>query len=120
MLRDMDDFVPFLQMSNMTGRFHYRLGLNFTYTDKDVLVIDESDALTFADPLAFKLMMAGCRCICLTASPDDNNKKGAEKQVVAALNLTRFEYGYPQELTVPAVVNETKLFEDNDAVLCFI
>jgi late competence protein required for DNA uptake (superfamily II DNA/RNA helicase) len=104
----------------MAGHFHYHLGLSFTYTGNDVLVIDESDALTFADPLAFKLMMAGCRCICLTASPDDNNKKGAEKQVIAALNLTRFEYGYPQELTAPAVVNEIKLFEDKDAVLGFI
>jgi late competence protein required for DNA uptake (superfamily II DNA/RNA helicase) len=107
-------------MSNMAHKFHYHLGLSFEHTDKDVLIIDESDALTFADPFGFKMMLASCRCICLTASPDDNNKKGAEKQVVTALNLTRFEYGYSQDLTVPAVVNETKFFKDNDAVLLFL
>jgi hypothetical protein len=65
-------------------------------------------------------MMATSRCICLTATADDNNRKGAEKQAIKDAGLTRFDYGYSAELTAPATINEVKAFADNAAVLAFL
>jgi hypothetical protein len=29
------------------------------------------------------------------------------------MGLTKFEYGYPAKLTAPAIIDETKAFEDD-------
>jgi hypothetical protein len=65
-------------------------------------------------------MMAVSRCICFTATPDDNNRKGAERQVLADMGLSKFGYGYPAELTAAATIHETKTLEDESAVLAFL
>ena len=97
------------------------MGLDFVHIERSILVIDESDTLIFDDePSAFQEMMTKSRCICFTATPDDNNIKGAERQVITDLGLTKLEYGYPSESTAPATVNETKAFEDDLAILTFL
>ena len=104
----------------MQDKVSYQTGLNFSFTRSDLLVVDESDSIIFSDPLAFKELLARCRCICLTATPDDNNKKGAEKQIISALRLTKYDYGFPVELTAPAVATETKALPNDEAILLFI
>ena len=83
-------------------------------------MIDESDTLLFSDPTAFKEAISKSRCICFTATPDDSNSKGAERQVIRDIGLTKFEYGYPAELSTPATINETMSFASDSAILSFL
>ncbi len=96
------------------------MGLDFDFSRKDLLIVDESDTIIFSDPCAFAEVLSRCRCICLTATPDDNDKLGAEKKVIDALHLNRYEYGFSAELTAPATINETKVLPDDDGILAFI
>jgi hypothetical protein len=118
--RNLEEYAYFWRLAGLTDKVSYRVGLAFERCDSSMLVIDESDDLLFKDPLQFKAMMSTSRCICLTATADDNNRKGAEKQAIKDAGLTRFEYGYPTELTAPAIINEVKAFEDDSAVLTFL
>ncbi len=66
------------------------MGIDFEFATRDLLLIDESDSLVFDNPVAFKGALRKCVSISLTATPDDNNRKGAEKQIVDALRLKKF------------------------------
>lgn len=120
MQRDLEEFAYFWMLAGLADRVSYHVSLDFEYVEGSILVIDESDTLIFNDPHAFKLMMTMSRCICFTATPDDNNRKGAERQVLADIGLSKFEYGYPAELTAAATINETRALEDGLAVLAFL
>jgi hypothetical protein len=118
--RDLEEYALFWRLAGLNDKVSYRIGLTFERGSSSMLIIDESDNLLFRNPLQFKAMMATSRCICLTATADDNNRKGAEKQAIKDAGLTRFEYGYPAELTALATINEVKAFEDESAVLTFL
>ena len=96
------------------------MGLSFEFTNKDLLIIDESDTLIFKDPCAFAEVISRGRCVCLTATPDDNNRKGAEKKIIQVLRLNKYEYGFSAELTAPATIHETKAMPTNEAILTYI
>jgi hypothetical protein len=36
------------------------------------------------------------------------------------MGLSKFEYGYPAELTAAATIDETKTLEDESAILAFL
>lgn len=55
------------------------MGIDLELDTRDLLIIDESDTIIFDDPLFFDTVLAKHRCICLTATPDDDDAKGAEK-----------------------------------------
>ena len=120
MNRDKEEFADFLMLADLTNKVFYQVGLDFEHKRTDLAVIDESDALIFTAPLAMEAMLKNCRCICLTATPDDNNRKGAEKQVINDLNLSKFDYGYPEELTAPAKIDEIKALKNNEDKLAYI
>ncbi len=96
--------------------------MKFDYTSKDMLIIDESDTVIFGDPSDFRATLLKCRCICLTATPDDNDTKGAEKSMLTALRMVKYDYGFPPELTAPATIHETKVFSSdlNTDILAFV
>ncbi len=85
-----------------------------------MLLVDESDSIIFKDPVAFNTLLKRYRCICLTATPDDNNSKGAERQVLKALGLIKYQHGFAAELSNPAVIDETKKIKNDEALLEFI
>jgi hypothetical protein len=120
MNRDLEEYAYFWRLAGLTDKVSYRVGLTFDRSDSSMLVIDESDNLLFRDPLQFKAMMTTSRCICLTATADDNNRKGAEKQAIKDTGLTRFDYGYSTELTAPANIDEVVALKDNAATLTFL
>jgi hypothetical protein len=120
MLRDLQEYTYFWDLAGLTDKVSYEVGLAFERSDSSMLVIDESDNLLFKDPLAFKTMMATSRCICLTATADDNNRKGAEKTAIKGTGLVRFDYGYPPELVTPASIDEVIAFADNTTFLTFL
>jgi hypothetical protein len=118
--RDLEEYTYFWKLAGLTDKVSYRVGLLFDRSDSSMLIIDESDNLLFRDPLQFKAMMATSRCICLTATADDNNRKGAEKQAIKDAGLTRFDYGYSAELSAPATINEVVALKDDMATLALL
>ena len=62
-------------------------------------------------------MMATSRCICLTATADDNNRKGAEKQAIKDAGLSRFDYGYSAELSTLATIDEVVALKDDTVTI---
>lgn len=77
--RDQEEYALFWRLAGLTEKVAYQVGLDFEHNGNELLLIDESDTLIFADPLIFLDMMMRARCICMTATPDDNNRKGGEK-----------------------------------------
>ena len=88
--RDKAEFHQFWLLSGVSEKVAYHVGTDFSFESADLLLVDESDSLIFKDPVAFNVLLTRCRCICLTATPDDNNHKGAERQVLKALNLIKY------------------------------
>lgn len=77
--RDLEEYAQFWELSGYQNKIFYQVGLDFERTGCDLLVIDESDTLIFDNPTAFGLMLKRSRCICMTATPDDNDARGAER-----------------------------------------
>jgi hypothetical protein len=76
--------------------------------------------MIFDDPIVFRSLLTKVRCICFTATPDDDDPKGAEKQVIRALKLTQFSYGFSDALTAPAKPDRMLAFSDPPATCEFI
>ena len=45
----------------------------------------------------FMNLIEGCFCICLTATPDNNDKKGAHSHVIKSLGFSRYDYVFSDE-----------------------
>ncbi len=84
------EFNQFWLLSGVSDRVLYHVGTNFLFESTDLLLVDESDSIIFKDPVVFNALLTKCRCICLTATPDDNNHKGAERHVLKALGLIKY------------------------------
>lgn len=65
-------------------------------------------------------MLQKIRCICFTATPDDNDGKGAEKQVINALRIAKFSYGFPEESIALASIDSEVDCKDTQAIITFI
>ena len=46
------------------------------------------------DTAKFTNLIDGCFCICLTATPDNNDKKGAHYLVIELLGFSRHDYAF--------------------------
>jgi hypothetical protein len=49
------------------------------------------------DTAKFTNLIDGCFCICLTATPDNNDKKGAHYLVIELLGFSRHDYAFGDE-----------------------
>jgi len=67
------------------GVVEYHVGFSFAPKEDELVVIDEGDALIFEDPSFFRGFIAQCACICLTATPDDDDPTGVEAKVISTL-----------------------------------
>jgi hypothetical protein len=95
--RDKKNFEEVLRIASIAPEsVCFQLGFNFEKQPDDVLVVDEADSLLFSDPLTFQTFLGDSPCICLTATPDDQDIKGTEKFVVDKLGFTRFAPILPQ------------------------
>lgn len=113
MNRDKEEFELFWKLSGFADRVVYQVGLHYEGKSSGFMIIDESDTLIFNNPDAFLTLLSKCRVICLTATPDDNDRKGVEKQVLTTMKLSQFSYGFPAECTAPAAFTETKSLSGN-------
>lgn len=85
-MRDLIEFEQWFDSNNIKVEYH--VGLDFEITDKrDVILIDEADEIILADPAKFNAKIGVNRCICLTATPDNADKKGVEREVLLHLGF---------------------------------
>ncbi|HVW99572.1 MAG TPA: hypothetical protein VHA52_03900 [Candidatus Babeliaceae bacterium] len=57
-------------------------------------MVDEADEIILSDPAKFKAKIQANRCVCMTATPDNADKLGVEREVIKHLGLT-FLNGQP-------------------------
>ena len=74
----------------------FHVGLDFECQSGDIILIDEADHIILKNPSKFKDMIQANRCICLTATPDNDDKLGVEREVLELLGLAFFN-GQPVE-----------------------
>lgn len=94
-------------MAGLTDQVLYHSSLFFSKEPTDVVIFDESDSHVFGEPKAFQAIMNTNRCVCFTATPDDNDVQGAEKQLVTVLGLKCFSYGFEASLTLMPKIDGT-------------
>lgn len=54
-----------------------------------MLIVDEADSLLFRDPVAFRTDVGSSHCLCLTATPDDADARGLERNVIELLGFKK-------------------------------
>lgn len=60
--------------------------------DNELAIFDEGDAIMHGDPDKFRDFVSKCLCVCFTATPDDQDPKGVDIQVLKAMTFPTFYY----------------------------
>lgn len=90
MNRDQREFSPWFDLHGILGQVEFHVGLNFECTPGDIFLFDEADELILSDPAKFITKIQHFRCICLTATPDNEDNKGIERAVLKYMGFTFF------------------------------
>jgi hypothetical protein len=61
--------------------------------DNELAIFDEGDAIIHSDPDKFRGFISKCLCVCLTATPEDQDPKGVDIQVLKAMTFPTFYNG---------------------------
>jgi hypothetical protein len=87
-------------MHGVITNVEYHIGLDFEVKPSDVILIDESDQVILSNHSKFEKKIKQNRCICVTATPDNDNKKGVERET---LNSSDFKFinGWPEGVPLP-------------------
>ena len=94
MERDLKDFESLWILLNCKDKVEYHIGLDFVTGENELIIVDESDTVSFNAPEKFAQLIDGTACICFTATPDncDGKGKGVEAQVIQALKFKQYAY----------------------------
>jgi hypothetical protein len=79
MERDQREFGPWYEFHGLTDRVKFHVGLDFEFDLGDIFLIDEADDLILSDPTKFLAKIEHSKCICFTATPDNNDGFGLER-----------------------------------------
>ena len=84
------------------------MGLDFVPEANSLVIFDEADRFILNDTGKFAALINSCLCICLTATPDDGDSKGARRIVVDTLQFSRYNYvtDAPKFLPIKLEVDE--------------
>jgi|LauGreDrversion4_2_1035121.scaffolds.fasta_scaffold22780_1 hypothetical protein len=84
--RDQKDFQVYWTLLGIDStRVKYQVGICFAPESNSLIVFDEADTFMLGDTDKFTKLIDGCFCICLTATPDDRDPKGAHRLVIETL-----------------------------------
>ena len=102
--RDEREFSDWWELNGISGSVEYHIGLDFDSKPTDIILIDEADEVILSDHAKFEKKVKSSRCICLTATPDNENKNGVERET---LNLSGFKFinGWPEGVSLPTSVD---------------
>lgn len=89
MERDIKEFGPWFEFHGLTDQVKFHVGMDFECKLGDIFLVDEADELILHNPAKFIAKIQHFKCICLTATPDNDDRLGVERQV---LNLMGFSF----------------------------
>ena len=93
MMRDKESFQMYWTLLGCgEDAIEYIVGLDFDPEANSLIVFDEADRFTLIDTEKFAALINSCFCVCLTATPDDGDSKGAQRAVVDTLKFSRYNY----------------------------
>ena len=79
-------------LTAMNERVKYHCNLNFVPEKDWVLVFDEADDFIYSEPENFLSITKKNSCICLTATPRDDNPDGLEANILKHMKFKVFDY----------------------------
>jgi hypothetical protein len=65
--------------------------LDFECQQGEIILVDEADEFILSDPARFAEKIQNHNCICLTATPDNDDSQGAEREVLKLLGFRMFD-----------------------------
>lgn len=92
--RDVKEFLPWFEFQDVAHCLEFHVGLDFVCDTNDIILVDEADDIILSDPAKFQDKNKANRCVCLTATPDNDDKLGVEREVLKHLGFT-FLNGQP-------------------------
>ena len=124
MERDMRDYAQFWSYlrafsEKMAARLHYHDNIqNVDKSKKNVIIVDESDDVTFKDLEGFynKICGANTRVVCLTATAHDGKEKGSERHALESLGFKIYHNSRTGKLEMPNC-DITMDLSDNEVIL---
>lgn len=119
--RDKRDFHPWLKLNNRESQVEFHVGLDFICQLGDVILIDEADEIILSNPAKFLEKIQHLKCICLTATPDNDDSRGVEREILGYLGFSFFN-GYADPVSVSASVSctETLAFPPDAELIKYI
>lgn len=102
--RDHKEFACWWEMHDFINNVEHHTGLDFEVKSGDVILVDESDNIIFSNHAKFVEKVQSNRCICVSATPDNDNKKGVEREI---LNKSAFKFinGWPECIPLPTAAD---------------
>ena len=104
MRRDRKEFADWWKLTGLETNVEYHVGMDFKCQLGDVILIDEADELILADPEKFLNQTKDFKCICLTATPDNEDDKGVERETLKVLGFSMFD-GMPDTVVGASTTN---------------
>lgn len=91
-------------MHEVVVNVEYHIGLDFESKSNDIILIDEADQVILSDHSKFEKKVKSNRCICVTATPDNENKNGVERETLNSSNF-KFINGWPEDTPIPSTID---------------
>lgn len=64
----------------------------FAPEGNSLVLVDESDSVTFESPQKFADLIDSKFCICFTATPSNCDERGIETEVITSLSFKQYKY----------------------------
>ena len=80
--------------------------MDFKCQSGDVILIDEADEQIINEPEKFLNQTKDFKCICLTATPDNEDNKGVEREALTLMGFSKFE-GMPDTVVDASTIANT-------------
>ncbi|CDW88935.1 UNKNOWN [Stylonychia lemnae] len=90
--RDADEFSTYLDLVEK-DQIQHCIGIDgLKVGDNELAIFDEGDAIMHSDPDKFRDFISKFLYVCFTATPDDQDHKGVDIQVLKAMTFPTFYY----------------------------
>jgi hypothetical protein len=89
MLRDQEEFGIYWELTAFQARVQYHTGIDFESSLGDLFIFDEADTFILDNTDSFVKFTRNNSCICMTASPDDQDESGVEKKMIDTMGYKR-------------------------------
>ncbi|CDW88318.1 UNKNOWN [Stylonychia lemnae] len=90
--RDANEFSTYLDFVEK-DQIQHCIGIDgVVVRDNELAIFDEGDAIMHSDPEKFRDFISKCLCVCFTATPDDQDSRDVDIQVLKAMTFPTFYY----------------------------